>query len=228
MMDQFVGSLKEHLIRQLSEFPFHNLKLLTGYDASIGGTCFDHALRLRRSLQEKGYFAKLHEAEVCMTGKLTHRLVKVTFQDKDYFVDTGTGFPTCYVAEPNSHTRNYDIAGVFFQVVSQKKIILIRRHNGEKWLNMSRISVEEQDEEAILRKFNKRYSENLPFSNELRMCWLEGKCFYRVVGMKLSVYESGRAVIQNSLSSFDLLRRIERTAFPELVINLQSYLEGKW
>ncbi|MEY8243319.1 MAG: arylamine N-acetyltransferase [Gammaproteobacteria bacterium] len=224
-MNLITETLTNQLHRQLTEFPFHNLNLLNGVTAPVGGTCFDHALKLKYSLQLDGFSAKLHEAEVCITGEMTHRLVKVEVDGSNIFLDTGTGWPTCYVIALDACEQSYEIAGVKFQIVPQKRHILVRRYNGDKWLDMNRIPVEEQDETGILGRFNGRYKQKLPFSNELRLCWLDGQKFYRIAGNQLLTYELGKCVEQNNITPLEILRRIEKTVFPELIPDLEKYLE---
>jgi arylamine N-acetyltransferase len=220
-----IKTLTDLLHSQLTKFPFHNLSLLNGTTAHIGGTCFDHALELKKSLEAEGFVARLHEAEVCMTGEVTHRLVNVIIGNQNIFLDTGSGWPTRFIIEQNLNESNHEIAGVNFQVTSQEKHILVRRHNGTRWLDMNRIYVAKQDEESILDKFNGRYKQTLPFSDELRLSWLEGQKFFRLSNDKLFVFESGKAVNQIKLAPVEILRRIEKTTFPGLIADLSKYLE---
>lgn len=224
-MSLIINALTNHLQQQLTKFPFHNLNLLNDRNAVVGGTCFDHALTLKHSLEQDGYIAKLHEAEVCMTGQKTHRLVRVEVDGTNVYLDTGSGWPTNYVMGLDSSTQSYEIAGIKFKITPYGNYILVQRFNGRNWLDMNRISVEEQEERTILGKFDDRYNQNLPFNNELRLCWLDGRKFNRIAGDQLFTYEAGKGVVQISISPLEMLRCIEKTVFPELIPDLQIYVE---
>lgn len=224
-MSLIINALTNHLQQQLTKFPFHNLNLLNGRNAIVGGTCFDHALTLKHSLEQDGYIAKLHEAEVCMTGQKTHRLVRVEVDGANVYLDTGSGWPTSYVIGLEASTQSYEIAGVKFKIVPHGNHILVQRFNGHNWLDMNRISIEAQEETAILGKFDDRYNQKLPFNNELRLCWLDGRKFNRIAGDQLFTYETGKGVVQISISPLEMLRCIEKTVFPGLIPDLQIYVE---
>lgn len=224
-MSLIIETLTNHIYQQLMNFPFHNLNLLNGTNASIGGTCFDHALRLKQSLQLDGFTAKLHEAEVCMTGEKTHRLVRVDAEGDIIYLDTGTGWPTGYVIPLDGAEKNYEIAGIKFKSILHERHILVQRYNGNNWLNMNRIPIEEQDEVSILDKFNDRYSKDLPFSNELRLCWFDGQKFNRIAGNQLSIYRERKNVEHINITLAEILKIIEKTTFSELMPDLEKYAE---
>lgn len=224
-MSLIIETLTNHLYQQLRDFPFHNLTLLNGTNASIGGTCFDHALRLKQSLQLDGFTASLHEAEVCMTEEKTHRLVRVDVEGDVIYLDTGTGWPTGYVISLDDTEKNHEIAGIKFKSSLHERHVLVQRYNGHSWLNMNRISIEEQDEVAILDKFNDRYSKDLPFSNELRLCWFDGQKFNRIAGNQLSIYGEGKHVEHINMTPAEILKTIEKTTFSELMPDLEKYAE---
>jgi len=160
-----------------------------------------------------------------MTGGGSHRLVRVTFDDRDIFLDTGSGWPTCFTIEKDFNETNHKVAGVNFQVVNKGGHILVRRHNGDRWLDMNRIFLAKQDEATILNKFDRRYKQRLPFNDELRLSWLEEKRFFRLVNNILSVFESGMQEKRIKLTPEEILRRIEKTTFPGLIPDLSEYLE---
>lgn len=224
-MSVIFEKLINHVYQQLTKFPFHNLNLLVGTSTSSGGTCFDHALRLKRSLLAEGFPAKIHEAEVCLTGEKTHRLVRVELEENIIFMDTGTGWPTCYLMPIEAIERSHEVAGIKFKIVPQERQILIQRHNGSGWLNMNCISIEEQDESAILDRYDIRYKQNLPFSDELRLSWLDGLKFNRIVGNHHFIYEANKDLKHFEVNSIELIRLVEKTVFPELTLELEKYLE---
>ena len=192
-MDGVICTLTDYVKHQLTEYPFHNLNLLNGKPAATGGTCFDHAIRLKQTLLADGYVANLHEAVVCITGQLTHRLVKVCHGETNLFVDTGTGWPTCYAVRSNTTEQQFHhAAGVQFRITPQYQKMLIQRFTGSHWQDMNIIPVENQDEEQILTRFKARYSADLPFSNDLRFCWLDHDHFFRIVGDQLFIYREGK------------------------------------
>lgn len=225
-MNLVIKTLTNYLYQQLTEFPFHNLSLLNRKNASIGGTCFDHALKLKQTLQVDGFNAGLHEAEVCLTGEKSHRLVRVDVEGNTIFLDTGTGWPTAYAIRLERVVRSYKLADIQFKVIPYKKHILIQRFNGNHWQNMNRIPIEKQEESIILDKFNNRYTQELPFSNELRLCWLEGRMFNRIVGNQFYTYEHAECVKQVTVTPVHILKRVEKTVFPELVDDLELFMKG--
>jgi len=221
-----INSLSDLLYDQLSSFPFHNLNLLNGTLSPIGGTCFDHALKLKELLEAKGFVAKLHEAEVCMTGEVTHRLVSVIIEDRIIYLDTGSGWPTGFIIDPKSSELQHQTAGVNFQLINNADHVLVRRFDGARWLDMNRIFLAKQDEDTILDKFKERYKQTLPFSSELRLSWLEGESFFRIANDTLSIF--GRGVEERiTLTPIEILKRVEKTLFSELIPDLSRYLERK-
>ena len=90
---------------------------------------------------------------------------------------------------------------------------------------MNRISVEEQNETEILARFNDRYKQKLPFSNELRLCWLKDHKFYRIAGKQFLTYEFGMCVRKNNITPLEVLRLVEKTRFAELIPDLRNYFE---
>ena len=216
--------LEQSLTRQMSEYPFHNLELLTGKPSATGGTCFDQALKLRQTLNDAGINAHLHEVEVCMTGEKSHRLVRVENHGSTIFLDAGTGWPTVYTVDKSSSSQTlHEIAGIRFQVSVDSCQALIKRYDGTTWRNMSRISFSKQNEQQIMDKYKNRYIKPLPFSDELRFCWLKDGLFYRITGSQLSIYGSGKPVQSQIMSPKNLLSLIKQAAFSELTSDLEFY-----
>ena len=221
--------LNRHIITllrsQLESFPFHNLGQLLNKQPINGGTCFDHALKLRAELKRMGLKVKLHEAEVCLTGDKTHRLVRVDFENEVSFIDTGTGWPTVYQANTCGNEHEYIIAGIRFRIIDEQDKLLLQRYDGQKWLNMNRISLAPQNEEHILAKFPNRYLQQLPYSGDLRLSWLDNQKFHRIAGFNLSLFESGKSCRKQNLTQEELLNYVH-DYFPELTIDLKMYLES--
>lgn len=213
------------LIAQLESFPFHNLGQLLDKEPINGGTCFDHALKLRAELNRMGLEAKLHEAEVCMTGDKTHRLVRVISKNEVSFLDTGTGWPTVYQVNVDKIEHEYSIAGIRFRIIDELDKLLLQRYDGQQWRNMNRISLAPQNEELILAKLPNRYLQALPYNDELRICWLNNHKFHRIAGFNLSIYESGKNCQEQSLTQAELLNYVH-DYFPELTLDLKMYLES--
>ncbi|MFK5892668.1 MAG: arylamine N-acetyltransferase [Pseudomonadota bacterium] len=217
--------ISELLITQLKSFPFHNLGQLLDKDPINGGTCFDHAIKLRSELNRMGFEARLHEAEVCMTNVKTHRLVRVNFSNNVSFLDTGTGWPTVYKANVGAVDHEFITAGIRFRIIEDQKKLLVQRYNGRQWRNMNRISLAPQNESLIFAKLPNRYLQPLPYSNELRFCWLHNNTFHRIAGFNLSLYVSGKNCQEQSLTTIELLNYIHNF-FPELTTDLKMYLES--
>jgi len=224
-----VGELNAKLCallkNQLETFPFHNLGQLLGKKVINGGTCFDHALSLHSHIARMGLKATLHEAEVCMTGLNTHRLIRVESSDKVSFLDSGTGWPTIYQAHTCDIYREYTSAGIRFRIVKESNKLLVKRHDGRQWRDMNRIPLVAQNEEIILSKYPNRYLQQLPYSQELRFCWLMNEKFYRITGFCLAVYETGKNTQKYSLTPIELLSFVQ-SSFPELISDLKIYLES--
>jgi len=70
-MNPSIKTLTDFLHDQLSRFPFHNLNLLNGVSASVGGTCFDHALELKKTLEIKFKIQEL-QSILNQIGKIFH------------------------------------------------------------------------------------------------------------------------------------------------------------
>lgn len=219
--------LKQIIRKQLHEFPFHNLALLLNKPVQNGGTCFDHALHLKKQLTALGFDACLHEAYACITGELCHRIVKVNISGECYFLDTGSGLPTAYVISTivSAPIQYHCIAGVKFKIITNTDHILIKRKSSKSWLNMNKIPLAEQDESTIFAKFSDRYNQKLPFKNELRICWLDGDLFFRIEGLQLSIFSANKVPLVTQLNK-DGIQRIVAANFPELVSALTQYLEG--
>jgi len=224
-MDELDFEFSALITRQLECFPFHNLGQLLGKDTSNGGTCFDHALKLRRELVSKGFDATLHEAKVCLTGEKSHRLVRVEFNKKVCVLDSGSGWPTVYMGQEKESIQEYVTAGIRFKVITELDNLLIKRHDGRQWRDMNRISLPPQNQRDILDKFNNRYSQPLPYSNELRFCWLHDNRFHRIAGFNLSLYESGKHRQERTLTPTELSDYVH-CYFPELTPDLNLYLES--
>ncbi|WP_461534729.1 arylamine N-acetyltransferase [Spongorhabdus nitratireducens] len=230
-MNNLMSFLQRCLHEQMQVFPFHNLTLLNRQQAVVGGTCFDQALKLKDTLNQARLCSRLCEAEVCMTGELTHRLVRVDYQGSALFVDAGSGWPTVYVARPaamnQEHQVLHKVAGIVFQIMADSEHILIKRHDGTQWRDMNRISLAEQDELDILAKYDSRYASPLPFSKELRLCWLENARFYRVAGNHIFVFETGKRTKCCAVSPQELIRQVSKTKFMRLVPDLERHFEGQ-
>jgi arylamine N-acetyltransferase len=224
-MYELKRQVSELLRAQLGSFPFHNLGQLLDKEPINGGTCFDHAIKLRSELNRMGLKAKLHEAEVCMTGDKTHRLVRVDIKNEVSFLDTGTGWPTVYQANVGGVGHQFITAGIRFRIIGELGKLLVQRHDGRKWRNMNRISLAPQNEELILAKLPNRYLQALPYSNELRFCWLHNHKFYRISGFNLSLYEPGGISEEKNLTPTELLGYVY-DFFPELTVDLKVYLES--
>jgi arylamine N-acetyltransferase len=224
-MCELYRQISELLRTQLESFPFHNLGQLLDKEPINGGTCFDHAIKLRSELNRMGLEAKLHEAEVCMTGDKTHRLVRVDIKNEVSFLDTGTGWPTVYQANVGEVGHQVITAGIRFRIIGELDKLLVQRHDGRKWRNMNRISLAAQNEELILAKLPNRYYQPLPYSNELRFCWLHNHKFHRISGFKLSLYEPGGNCQEKNLTPTELLGYVH-DFFPELTVDLKVYLES--
>jgi len=219
--------LKKIIRKQLHEFPFHNLALLLNKPVQNGGTCFDHALHLKAQLTGLGFDACLHEAFACITGELCHRIVKVNISGECYFLDTGSGLPTAYVIRTiaSAPIQHHSIAGVKFKIITNTDNILIKRQSDKGWLDMNKIPLTVQDEPTILTKFSDRYRQELPFKNELRICWLDGDIFFRIEGLQLSIFSPNKAPLITPVNK-DGIQHIVATNFPELEPALAQYLEG--
>lgn len=210
---------------QLESFPFHNLGQLLGKKTPNGGTCFDHALKLRSKVKSLGIPATLHEAEVCLTGNLSHRLVRIETAGEVSFLDTGTGWPTVYEASLGQKLEEFEIASMRFRVISESNSVLVKRHDGLVWRDMNRIPLNLQNEESILKKFQERYRQPLPYSNELRISWLKGCRFYRISGANLTLFETGKAPQKSQLNSSELVNCVG-SDFPEMIPDLTDYLKS--
>jgi len=213
------------LRNQLQSFPFHNLAQLLNKETLNGGTCFDHALKLRSELIGRGFEATLHEAEVCLTGDKSHRLVRVVFRNEVFFLDTGSGWPTLYQARLSDVEHENTTAGIHFRILREQGDLLIKRYDGLKWRDMNRISVAKQNEESILAKFPNRYLKPLPYSNELRLSWLQNEQFHRVSGFNLALYQSGKPCQECRLTPSELISYVH-AHFPELTPDLSMYLKS--
>jgi len=224
-MNKLDCELRALITSQLESFPFHNLAQLLGKDIRNGGTCFDHALKLQSALVYKGFDATLHEAKVCLTGSKSHRLVRVEFEGKVYFLDSGSGWPTIYVAQSEGEVQEYVTAGIRFQLITELDNLLIKRHDGLKWRDMNRISLAPQNQRDILDKYSTRYNQSLPYSNELRFCWLHNNRFHRIAGFNLSLFESGKQLQESTLTLTELSDYVYGY-FPELIPDLNLYLKS--
>ncbi|MCK5855214.1 MAG: arylamine N-acetyltransferase [Sulfurovaceae bacterium] len=225
-MQSTISIFESIINQQLTLFPFHNLGLLLKKTPEIGGTCFEQSLKLKQSLKEKGYTAYLHEAEVCLTGKKCHNLVRVEYQNSSFFLDAGSGWVTKFVSSPLLPVKKYKVAGVQFEVKPEKEWILIRRYNGKKWIDMNKIDLKQQNEQQILKKFDQRYNIVLPFQNELRFCWLDKVIFYRITGTTLSIYKKGEKAIKKSISKQQVIDLV-KSYFPLLTKDLEIYFYQK-
>lgn len=212
------------LRRQFETFPFHNLGQLLAKETSIGGTCFEQALKLKHDLMQLGYKASLHESIVCLTGDKSHRMVKVE-QDKNIsFLDAGSGWPTLYQAYSGLKQYRSEVAGIQFRITNKSNNLLIERYDKQSWREMNLISMVPQQEEAIMAKYESRYLQPLPYDKELRFCWLEQQKFHRITGSTLRIFESNKETKRVNLSSIDILKHVNNF-FPELVADLSLYLE---
>lgn len=224
LMNKLRVELRCLLKHQLENFPFHNLGQLLGKLTINGGTCFDHALKLRAELLKRGINARLHEAEVCLTGEKSHRLVRVDSAEGTMFLDSGTGWPNLLEAEVSPKAFEYSLAGIKFRTITKADNLFIERYADQQWRRMNRIPLTSQSEDSVLEKFQHRYSSSLPFGDELRFCWLKQNKFYRISGHTLSIFGEGKPCENRLLRTYELINCIDNH-FPELTPDLELYLE---
>ena len=211
--------------QQLTLSPFHNLGRLLNITPPIGGTCFEQAISLKKVLLKKGYKAYLHEAEVCLLQKKCHCLVRVEYHQHYFFIDIGSGWPTCFTSYKGVSNKVYNVCGVQFAVKATENFILIQRYNGDKWLDMNKIPLLPQNEDNIYQKFNHHFQDiKLPYDNELRFCWIADQAFYRITGQFLTIYKK-TGVTKQKMTNTQLISTI-KMVFPLLVKPLEQYFNN--
>ena len=174
--------------------PFHNLHLLNDRISNqCGGTCSDKSLSVLRKIQDAGYKANLHSANI-NGEKDIHRLVKVNIKEKEYFADVGNGWPSLKLF-PLDHEVSYSFFGMqFCTQIDEKKLLVLHTKNGRTNSDLEiyfKCKPEAKIIEDIADRFNGR--RKYPFSNSRRFSKIVGDEFLFLRGNRLEMYKEGRA-----------------------------------
>ncbi|WP_452223517.1 arylamine N-acetyltransferase [Lacinutrix chionoecetis] len=213
------------LLNEFKTVPFHNLFMLNNIQNrqfSLGGTCSDKVLSFKKVLFNNGIKSNLHSSFI--NGIECHRMLSVIINNKKYFIDVGSGWPSVKLF-PEFEEIEYSVYGMNFKTeVKDTEIVLYHKSKSSKEFNkMTVIPKLTKSEGDILIDIKNRFvdSSNYPFQNSIRFSIVKNDKFYFIKGDLLRVYsgEEIKELILNENRILDFIK--EKFNFSVKDVNLK-------
>lgn len=220
-----IDKIESLLLNEFKTVPFHNLFMLNNIQnkqLSLGGTCSDKVLRFKEILLNNDIISNLHSSFI--NGKECHRLLSVIINDKKYFIDVGSGWPSVKLF-PEHIGIEYSVYGMGFKTeIKDTEIVLYHKPISTKEYNkMLVIPKQTKAEENILIDIKNRFIDTsiYPFQNSVRFSILSNNKFYFIKGDQLRVYsgEEIKELILNENGILDFIK--EKFNFSVKDVNLK-------
>jgi len=179
------------ILKYFKEVPFHNLFMLYNIpveSSKLGGTCSDRTLHFKSILEKSDFEPKLHSAYI--KGKETHRLLKVKVDNRNFFVDIGTGWATIKPF-PLDKEIKYECYGIEFKsIISQNIMSIWIKKDNKPYEEMCSIPLRSKSEKEILNDIQDRYKDIsiYPFEKSLRYSFIADDNFYFIRGNETFTY----------------------------------------
>ena len=182
------------LLEEFKTVPFHNyfmLNKIENKDLSKGGTCSDKVLHFKEVLKQNDIDSKLHSSFI--NDIECHRMLSVIINDKNYFIDIGSGWPTLKIF-PGFKPIEYSVYGMSFKTEISKTEIIIYHKTKEFYKQMIVIPRESKSESEILIDIKNRYKDTsiYPFYNSLRFSIVKGDSLYFIKGNMMRIFNRNR------------------------------------
>jgi arylamine N-acetyltransferase len=189
-----IDAIQALMLAKFRTEPFHNLRML--YDVphlglEHGGTCSDKTLSFLAAAKQAGFDASLHSAFI--GGQEIHRLTRIRIDDRTYFADMGSGWPSLHLY-PTDEATHYRCYGMRFRTeLRGSRVLVYHERKGRESLQVE-IEVFARPEAAIRKDIARRFMTGVehPFSNALRFSQVVGDEFLFLRGDTLEFHhESG-------------------------------------
>jgi len=207
-VDSNLSKVEELILNHFKNIPFHNLFMLFEIDkraSNLGGTCSDKTIQFKETLEKSGFPSKLHSSLI--NNRETHRLLKLSIDNQEYFIDIGTGWPTIKPF-PVDKEISYSCCGIIFSSKLDNnylRIFMKRRdvESGEyREEELTSIPLKSKPEQDILNDIKNRYRDTAlyPFSNSLRYSFIDGDSFIFIRGDNKYLYRDDSVELNSSFS----------------------------
>lgn len=184
--------IEQLLQKEFETIPFHTLFLLNNKSelaSEQGGTCSDKVLHFKKVLAENGIISKLHSAFI--NGIECHRMLTVDINDRKYFIDAGSGWPTVKLF-PADRTMEYSVYGITFKTeFLNDKMLLFHKTAGSDFKLQEEIPLLlNRTQQQIACDIENRFTSGVPypFQNRLRFSQVKNGKFYFIKDNKLKIY----------------------------------------
>lgn len=191
-MNKLIKTIEELLLEEYKTVPFHNIFMLNGIEktgTSFGGTCSDKVLHFQKVLQKNSITSTLQSAYI--NGNDCHRLLAVMIQDQKFYIDVGSGFPSCKIF-PAFKSIEYSVYGMSFRTEIRQNSLVIYHKTKAVHNEMSIIPFQQKTQNEILKDIKKRYFDTsvYPFRNSLRFSILIEDTFHFIKKKQLKLFNS--------------------------------------
>ena len=140
-------------------------------------------------LAENGIISKLHSAFI--NGIECHRMLTVDINDRKYFIDAGSGWPTVKLF-PADRTMEYSVYGITFKTeFLNDKMLLFHKTAGSDFKLQEEIPLLlNRTQQQIACDIENRFTSGVPypFQNRLRFSQVKNGKFYFIKDNKLKIY----------------------------------------
>ncbi|WP_179348745.1 hypothetical protein [Winogradskyella pacifica] len=215
-----IDKIESLLLNEFKTVPFHNLFMLNNIQnkqLSLGGTCSDKVLRFKGVLDDNDIHSKLHSSFI--NGIECHRMLSVIINDKKYFIDVGSGWPSVKLF-PEFKEIEYSVYGMNFKTeINDNEIFLYHKtkasYEYNKMIVIPKVSKSQED---ILLDIKNRFVDSsiYPFHDSVRFSIVKGQMFYFIKGSRLRIYSDKEfkeiMLNEKEVSSFieEKLNRLEQ------------------
>lgn len=200
------------LYKEFETVPFHNLFMLNNKNiiaSNLGGTCSDKVLHFQKVLSNNEIKTTLHSAII--NEKECHRMLSVSIENKQYFIEVGSGWP-CIKLFPAFDFIDYHVFGMSFKTTLMQDNILLYHKTDNDYKLMLTIPLNEKKEEEIKNDIEKRFEDKsiYPFQNSLRFSKIIENKFFFLKGNRLRIFQE-KSISEKVLTKEEIFDLITNT-----------------
>jgi len=194
--------------------PYHNFWLILGTGlnpTSQGGICTDKNFYLYKLLYNKGFYVKLHSAQI--NGQNIHQLIKIEIEEKSYLIDVGLGWPILQPIPLFTHSiwQNF---GIEFKTEIKRNILYVYRVEKQKESLNYITNISNYNQEIVKKEIENSYNKNIdyPFINSIRFSKIVDNEFYFLKEATL-YYSKKNVLYKKQIDTWFKFEELFRTIF---------------
>ena len=180
MISEITKLIKENF----ETVPYHNFWLILGSGlnpSEQGGICTDRNFYFYKTLEKKGFFVKLHSAQI--NGENIHQLIKIDISGKLFLIDVGLGWAIMKPIPLNSNSKQRSFGLEFKAVIENNQLYLYKVGKDKESLNYT-TNISEYNQKQVENEIDNSYDAKIsyPFRNSIRFSKVIDNEFYFLKG----------------------------------------------